>query len=189
LQHSDQTYWFTEVAELHGVYAQINSMENASDESFDAFCDRLMKRAASSNAENLVVDLRLNNGGDNTLDPSLVRRVVASRFNRSGHLFVIIGRLTFSAAVNLTAELELQTRAIFVGEPTAAPANHYGETARFLLPQSGLTVLYSTRFWQGGLADDHRPWIPPSLATPLRAEDDWLGKDPALAAIRHAIGG
>ena len=76
-----------------------------------------------ANIQDLVLDLRYNNGGDNTLNRAIVRRIIQSpSIDRHGRLYVLIGRKTFSAAVNLVSDLEQMTNAIFVGEPTAAPA-------------------------------------------------------------------
>jgi len=47
----------------------------------------------------------------------------ADKVNRTGRLFVLIGRETFSAAMGLSIELERQTKAIFVGEPTGSSLN------------------------------------------------------------------
>jgi hypothetical protein len=95
----------------------------------------------------------------------------------------VIGRLTFSAAVNLAADLERHTETIFVGEPTAAPPNHYGETQRLILPSSGISILYSSLYWQSGRPDDQREWIEPALPAPLSSGDYAANRDPALEAI------
>src|SRR6267143_154269 len=73
-----------------------------------------------------------------------------------GHLFVITGRLTFSAAMNLASRLEHETHATFVGEPTGSRPNHYGEAVTLTLPQRrnkgrfhdslGLTPAFSELF-------------------------------------------
>jgi hypothetical protein len=92
-------------------------------------------------------------------------------------------RLTFSAVVNLAADLEMHTEAIFVASPRRPPANHFDETQRLVLRSSGISILYSSLFWQGGLPDDGRPWIAPSIFTPLSSVDYANNKDPALEAI------
>jgi hypothetical protein len=184
LRHRDATYWLTPVTGTRTVYAQINAMQSDSAFSFAQFCDSLFRAMATVGSDRLILDLRLNNGGDNSLDDEFVRRLIrATAIDRPGHFYVITGRKTFSAAVNLTAELERHTSAILVGEPTAAPANHYGETQRFVLPHSGITVLYSTLYWQSGDPRDARVSIEPSLRTPLRFSDYRTNGDPAVEAI------
>lgn len=53
---------------------------------------------------------------------------MAVKINQRGKLFVIVGRQTFSAAMNGAAEIERHTNAIFVGEPTGSSPNFVGET-------------------------------------------------------------
>jgi hypothetical protein len=184
LQHRDATYWLTPIAGTRTLYAQINAMQSDSAFSFAQFCDSLFRTIATTNADRLILDLRLNNGGDNSLDDEFVHRLIrAPAIDRAGHFYVITGRKTFSAAVNLTAELERHTPALLVGEPTAAPANHYGETQRFVLPHSGITILYSTLYWQSGDPRDARAAIEPSIKTPLHFSDYRNNHDPAVEAI------
>ena len=54
--------------------------------------------------------------------------------DRDGHLFVLIGRRTFSAAMNCASLLELHSKATFVGEPTGSRPNFVGESTYFTLP-------------------------------------------------------
>jgi hypothetical protein len=183
LQRRD-TYWQTPIVGTRTMYAQINAMQSDSAFSFDQFCDSLFRAMRIVGSERLILDLRLNNGGDNSLDDAFVNRLIrATGVDRPDHFYVIIGRKTFSAAVNLTAELERHTSAILVGEPTAAPANHYGETQRFIFPHSGITALYSSLYWQSGDPRDARPSIEPSIAASLRFSDYRHGRDPAVEAI------
>ena len=183
LRHRD-TYWQTPIAGTRTMYAQINAMQSDSAFSFSQFCDSLFRAMKTLNSDRLILDLRLNNGGDNSLDDEFVNRLIrATAIDRPDHFYVIVGRKTFSAAVNLTAELERHTSAILVGEPTAAPANHYGETQRFTFPHSGITALYSSLYWQSGDPRDARSAIEPSIRAPLRFSDYRHNRDPALQAI------
>jgi len=63
---------------------------------------QLFKPSTSIKPQRLVIDMRENGGGDFTLVrehllPGLKQR---SAINRTGHLFVVIGRDTFSAAMS-----------------------------------------------------------------------------------------
>ncbi len=172
------------------MYAQINAVANAGDETMAAFCSRLFATTDSVAAERLVIDLRLNNSGDNTLNRPCVHDLIrATRVNQSGKLFVIIGRLTFSAAMSLAVDIERNSPAIFVGEPTGASPNHFGETRVLKLPRSGITVLHSTLYWQSSDPRDTRPWIAPSIRAELSSDDYRLNRDPALEAISAIIRG
>jgi hypothetical protein len=100
-----------------------------------------------------------------------------------GRLFTIIGRRTFSAAMNCANALEQHTNTLFVGEPTGTSPNHYGDAARIVLPHSGLSVFASTLYWQDSSPQDTRPWIAPHLPVAMTREDYLANRDPALEAI------
>jgi hypothetical protein len=87
--------------------------------------------------------------------------VRCDRVNRDGHLFVIIGRDTFSAAVNTVSLLEQHTQATFVGEPPGSPPSFVGEGTYFTLPYHGNRVTCSSRYWQWGPSVDKRVWVAP----------------------------
>ena len=93
------------------------------------------------------------------------------KVNRPGHLFVLAGRRTFSAAMNGAVDVERNTNALFVGEPTGSSPNFVGEEEPFTLPYSKLRVNISTLAWQSSYPQDRRTWIAPTLYTPLRFGD------------------
>jgi hypothetical protein len=129
-----------------------------------------------------VLDLRHNGGGDGDRNRAIVRALLRSRFDERGRLFVITGRRTFSAAQMLICDLERWTSPIFVGEPSASRANHYGDSALLVLPNQRVTLRVSTLWWQWD-PRDARPWIAVDLAAPLTVDTYRTGRDPALEAI------
>lgn len=166
------------------VYARIRQVRDAgAGESFAEFSSRLVAHADSVGAERLVLDLRGNAGGDNYLNQPLVHALIASaRLNRPGRLMVLVDRGTFSAAVSLAADLERNTRALFVGEPTGAGPNACGDPARVTLPGSGMVVKISTLLWQHSDPRDARRSIAPDVPVFETAADHFAGRDPALEA-------
>lgn len=160
------------------------AVRDAPEESLAALFERLFEAAEHADAQRLVIDIRRNGGGNMALNRPLVEGLIRSeRFNRWGGLFVIAGRQTFSAAMNLAVDLERWTRALFVGEPTGSSPNHYGENVDLTLPVSGLRATVSSLWWQTSLPFDDRPWIAPDLPAYLTAAQFATGHDPALAAI------
>jgi hypothetical protein len=170
---------------LHTVFVRIREIANVpGHERMDAFVARLFAHVDSLGSKRLILDLRGNGGGNNYLDQPLVHALIRRpELDRAGRLFVIVDRGTFSAAVSLAADLERETHARFVGEPTGAAPNSPGDPAHVTLPASGLVVRISTVLWQGSDPRDPRAFIAPQLpAMPTWA--DWIGhRDPALAAI------
>ena len=184
LQNRDKNYWSTYIDSIQLFYFHFSAVQDMDDISFEKFVEQMFKIIDSLPIRKMVIDIRRNNGGDNTLNKPLIHALIRSdKVNQKGKLFVIIGRNTFSAAVNLAADLENHTNAIFVGEPTAAGPNHFGETTVLHLPVSKLLVLYSSLFWQYSSPKDKRNSIEPSIPISLKWHDYKNNLDPCLSAI------
>jgi C-terminal processing protease CtpA/Prc len=102
--------------------------------------------------------------------------------DRQGRLYALIGRSTFSAAVNFATELERDTSVVFVGEPTGGSSNLYADTMPVEVLSLGVAVKISTRYWEKSTPGDPRLAIEPDLPVPLTVEDWLAGRDPVLAA-------
>jgi tetratricopeptide (TPR) repeat protein len=183
LKDRGNMYWFEYVKDRRMLYVQHNGIGNKPDEPVAQFYKRALAVAEASPVEIFVLDLRFNGGGNNTLNRAVVIDLIKSRLNRRGKFFVIIGRETFSAAQNLVNLLERYTEATFVGEPTAAHPNHYGDNRPFVLPNSKLTVRASTLWWQDLDPRDERFWTAPEIAVELSSEDYRKNIDPAMEAV------
>ncbi len=97
----------------------------------------------------LVIDMRDNGGGDNTVGYAEVLKPLEARtaINRKGRLYVHIGAETFSAAMNNAAQFQDETAAILVGETIGEKPNSYQEPRQFRLPNSHLVVRASTLWY------------------------------------------
>ncbi len=182
LKDQRNKFWFEYLPDEKAVYAQINQVGDKDTESLEAFSDRLFDFVDSRPVDRLVLDLRLNRGGNGTLLRPLLRRVVKSKVDRPGHLFALIGRGTWSAAQFLVNFLEKYTDVVFVGEPTGSKGNTYGDSRKITLPNSGLTVRVSVYHWQDWHPLDARPWTAPRVTAELSSEDYRSNADPALKA-------
>ncbi|WP_425237249.1 TPR end-of-group domain-containing protein [Ulvibacterium sp.] len=181
----ENQYWYEYLTDRKIVYFQFNQVQNKPEQSLADFVKELVQFINKNEVKALVLDIRLNNGGNSFLNRSLIHEIIRNKkINTHGKLFTIIGRRTFSAAMNLTSDLEKNTATLFVGEPTGSSPNFYGEDNEFTLPNSGLTGSISSRYWQGGYtSDDTRTWIAPHLAASLSLENYRNNEDPALEAI------
>lgn len=184
LKNASTPYWFEYLPESKTVYMQFAMVRDRDDEHFPQFCARMFEFIEKNGAERLVIDLRLNRGGNGAMIQPLIHGIIRSdRVNRPGHLFTITGRRTFSAAQILVAALEEHTQTLFVGEPTGSKPNHYGESTVLQLPRSGALVFFSSLYWQNSDPRDKRLWVPPHVVTPLTFADYVANRDPALSAI------
>jgi hypothetical protein len=168
---------------------QYNAVTDQKEESFDQFSRRMMAFVDANQIENLAIDLRYNGGGNGVLNRALIRELVRSNsINRRGHLFVILGRNTFSAAMTAATELEHFTECLFVGEPSCSSPNARGQASPIALPCSGLHLSCASLYYQGALlSSDRRPWIAPDIVAELSSADEANNRDPALTAILAEI--
>ena len=180
-------FWYERLPELNAVYLHINSVRDGDRETFADFTTRFFAMLDETKPERLIIDIRMNKGGNTTLEWPFLYKLIASPLNQRGRLFVIIGRRTWSAAQNFATYLDFHTTAIFVGEPTGSSPNFTGESVEFRLPWSGTRVNISDLNWQSGWPWDRRPWIPPDLYAPPTWEAYRTGGDVALEAIIREI--
>jgi hypothetical protein len=150
--------------------------------STDADARKLARLAKRRKVRRVIVDVRLNPGGDNHTYTPLLRALRAKSVNRRGRLVVLISRSTFSAAQNFITELERRTRVTFVGETSGGSPNLYGDTQAVDLPSAGVRVNVAGIYWQKSFAADARVAIEPKLSVPLSSRAFFRGKDPVLAA-------
>lgn len=166
------------------LYVQVNTMQDGRGEKIADFARGLRQRIARSRA--LVLDLRLNNGGDASKADELLRTVIAADTHGTP-IAVLTSRMTFSAAQTFASRIDQWTQAIFVGQPTGSRPNHYGNERKFELPNSGLRGTISSGWNQPVTSRDERATIAPDIAVPLRASDYFAGKDPALEEALKAV--
>ena len=185
LQHSDKHYWHQYLGGGKTLYLQFNEVgDDPKGEPIARYFPSLFREADDKGVSRVILDLRLNGGGDNTLLRPIWHALLKSKnLNAKGNLFVLIGPKTFSAAVTLVAELELNTNATFVGEPTGECPNQWGDPTDLRLPNSGIVIQLSTLWWQPEDPRDDRSFIKPSVPAPLTFADYAANTDPAMIAI------
>ena len=150
----------------------------------------LFREIKQRNANELVIDLRQNGGGDyqqglNYLvdpirDPSVL--------NRKGHLSALIGVNTFSAAMSNATQFRARTEAILVGEPIGETPNSYQEAREMRLPNSQLVVRYWTKYYRFLKTGENI--VRPDQEVITSWDDYRAGRDPVLDwALSHGRSG
>jgi hypothetical protein len=177
LAGSAKSMWARKVASGRAVYVGYNTVV-APSAGFVRSLERLVR---ARGVRRVVVDVRLNGGGDNTTYGSLTALFRSPVVNRRGKLYVLIGRATFSAAANFAAELDRDTRATFVGEPTGGGVETYGDTFPVLLPTVGWNVYIAARHHHRKRnASDKRLAIAPDVRVVVTSKQHFAGIDPVL---------
>ena len=174
-QKPDEDFWYTYLPESHTVYCSFRGYKDLGQHSKGLF--DLIKQ---QHPDKLVIDMRMNGGGDYNVG---LRHLVhpirdLAEINRKGHLFVLIGSNTFSAAMSNSAHFRYQTNAILVGQQIGEKPNSYQEAREMKLPNSHWTVRYSVRFYK--FVDNGENLIRPDQEIIPSWEDYKSGRDPVL---------
>ncbi len=140
---------------------------------------RLLALARKPGVRRVIVDVRLNHGGDNTTYRPLLAVLAKADVQRK--LVVLTGRSTFSAAGNFVADVDRTTSARFVGEPAGGAPSQWGDSIAIMLERTGLTVHVATVYWEFGPPGDRRKETPVDVRLEPTAADFFAGRDPVLA--------
>lgn len=179
----DRIYYYQHLPEHKTLYVRHSQIQD-DEETIPVFYQRVFDFIEANDVERLILDVRLNGGGNNYKNKAIIQQILKSeRINRPGHLFVILGRRTFSACQNLVNELHNYTEAIFVGEPTAENINFYGDNQYVELPNSKLPVFLSFAWWQDKPQWENQDWLAPHIAVDLSFADYQANRDPVLETI------
>ena len=174
-QKPAEPFWFTYLADSQTTYVNFRSYDSLGEHAraMFAFID-------SNPTKRLVIDLRQNGGGDFFEGRKHLIRPLKERaaINQKGHLFVIIGRRTFSAAMVNAIDFRKETNAILVGEPIGERPNSYSENDEMTLPNSRLVVSYSTRYYK--FLDEDVPAVMPDKRIDPNWTDFKAGRDPVM---------
>ncbi|MFK7748098.1 MAG: hypothetical protein AB8B65_06895 [Kordia sp.] len=183
LKHLDKIYFSEYLAKEKVLYVRHSQIGNAPEETTEEFYNRIFNFIDTNDVEKLVVDVRLNGGGNNYLNKSIITGILETKkINKIGRLYVIIGRRTFSACQNLVNELDNYTNAIFVGEPTAENVNFWGDARPETLPNSSIPVFLSYAWWQDKPAWENAEWLAPHIPATMSYEEYASNQDPILTA-------
>ena len=184
LKHLDRIYYYEYLPESKTVYIRHSQIQDDSTQAIPEFYEEVFQFVEAHEVDRLVLDVRLNGGGNNYKNKPIVTGIIRTgKINQPGKFFVILGRRTYSACQNLVNELHNYTNAIFVGEPTAENINFYGDNRRVELPNSKIEARLSFAWWQDKPQWENGPWLPPHLAVNMTFADYRDNVDPSLNAI------
>jgi C-terminal processing protease CtpA/Prc len=146
MRNRRMNYWFEYLSDSKIVYIAYNSCRDMEEKPFEDFTKEIFQCIKNKEVDKVVLDMRNNGGGSDGVLNSL-RYEIKNRYeiNHKDKLFVIVGRNTFSSALINSVQLREETNATFVGEPTSGKPNHFGAVRGFKLPNSKISVTYSTK--------------------------------------------
>jgi hypothetical protein len=179
LSDQTKTLWWRYLADSRTLFVQYNEVRRG----ITSLTEEIVARAKRGDVDRVVLDLRNNTGGDNTTFGPIELAMHDPAIDRPGRLFVISGRITFSAAANFATDLERETGAIFAGEAMGGSPNLYGDARPIALPYGPHSLFMATRYWERSTPDDARITIEPAVRADLSSADYFAGRDPVLEAI------
>ncbi|MGL4606243.1 MAG: hypothetical protein ACRCU3_02150 [Eubacteriaceae bacterium] len=179
MENPNAYYWsYGEDDWLYVSYRHCKDMEHykVSD-----FCGDLIETLTTQKGhKKLILDFRNNIGGNSQLFLPFLKWVSE---DYSGKLYVIVGRDTFSSGLLNVYYLKLKNKGVFVGEPTGGKPNCFGEVKVFSLTHSGLSIRYSTQYYQV-IEDDHLKSFYPEIIFKRTFKDYLKGRDCCLEWIK-----
>lgn len=181
-QNSDLNYWYKYLEEAKAVYFKYNScIEDEDIGTIKDMTDEIFNLIDSGKADKLIIDVRNNSGGSDGYLNELIEGIKARNINNPDKLFVIIGRETFSSAIIEAARLDEETNATLVVEMTSGKPNHYGSVGNFKLPNSKISIRYSTKYIN--IFKNQGNSLMPDVLKEVSIDDYINKKDPALDYI------
>ncbi|HEY0111815.1 MAG TPA: hypothetical protein VGB59_01550 [Allosphingosinicella sp.] len=186
LRSPEVLHWMEDLPD-GSLYVQVNRIRDAEGKTLDAFGAEVLQRLNSRTTDSAILDLRLNIGGDSYKYRELLRAFIAWDMQPNTQLYVISGRATQSATVNLISELDRLTDAIIAGEPFEGKPSAPGDAVQIVLPYSKRGGGISSTTWGLTGVMDSRVWIAPTLPVTLSSADYFANRDPVLAAIQEHI--
>jgi hypothetical protein len=187
-------------ADLDAFHFQLRINKSFYDQRIEKFFADTRATLKQARPQHVIVDLRLDGGGDlnTTRDflqalPSLV----------PGRIFVLTSGRTFSAGIASAGYLKqaAPSRVTIIGEPIGDHLEFWAEGGLIALPASKAYVLPATerhnyitgcpeKDCHNSIRDEpiRVTSLEPDIAAPLTYADYRAGRDPALEAVRKALG-
>lgn len=182
MQKANLNYWYKYLDSNRTLYFKFNKcQEDNNTERLEVFTNELIKFMNTHTIDKFIIDIRDNSGGSDKYINPFINWLDNNKINNKNNLFVIVGRNTFSSAVLNAVMLKNKTHATFVGEPTSGKPNHYGSVQSFILPNSKISIQYSTQFNKSS-EEDSNTFIPDKTIE-ISIKDYVNKKDPILDYI------
>ena len=163
---------------------EINLIEPTPDTNFKVLANQIDSVLSNNLCDLLVIDLRNNTGGNNTLFKPLIQVLQRHDFiNQDDRLFFFTSRTTFSAGINFLDALRQGTNGTVIGKVPGAGANHFGDARTVRLPHSGVFFFLSTKEWHSLDPTTSGNHIKPDIAVRYTFEDYTAKRDPWFEAI------
>ena len=180
-----------------GVYIGLSHNADTDESPIAQFLDSALARVRGARPAYVVLDMRLNGGGDYTTTYAFARALPQAA--AGAPIYVLTSSWTFSAAITTVAALKDEggRQVIIVGEPVGDRLDFWAEGGAFELPNTFLEAYYASgrHVYDGPCRDlDQCFWLnyrypvrvrslAPDIAAPLTFDAYRQRRDPAMEAV------
>ena len=147
LSNRKDSYWYHWLAKEGVMYVHISRLNNQKGtSSIKKFTSTLFEEVDQKRPFKLIIDVRLNNGGNYNLSRPIVEAIKEREWlNQKGKLWMITGRRTFSAASAMAIFLIKETEVTLIGESGRTHPNQADNNEYMSLPYSDYLIEYTTK--------------------------------------------
>jgi hypothetical protein len=200
LQAPDQPFRMRDAPEIDAFVIEMRQNNSSQDTDIAEFMIDSYDAARASGRRNIVLDLRMNGGGDLNTTRAWVRRLPRQA---PGRIFVLTSPWTFSAAISTLGYLKQSApdRVTIVGEMVGDRLDFHSEGDVFELPHSGAAILNATERhdYRTGCREIENchaavvrhpiavDTLAPDISAPWTIEAYRAGRDPAMEAVAAAL--
>ncbi len=200
LQEPDRLFRMRDAPEMDAFVIEVRQNYGTDDQNIIDFMFDALEAARHSGRENLVLDMRMNGGGDLNITRDW-SRILPYAVN--GRTFVLTSPWTFSAAISTVGYMKQQgrDRVVIVGEEVGDRLDFFAEGDVVTLPSSGARILNATerhdyRTGCRNIENCHGSVVrntisveslAPDIVAPWTIEAYRAGRDPAMEAVAVAI--
>ena len=196
----DQVFRMRDAPEIDAFVIELRQNNSSDDVDIAEFMLDSLEAARTSGRRNIVLDMRMNGGGNLNTTRAWVRRLPRVA---PGRVFVLTSPFTFSAAISTIGYLKQAApdRVTIVGEMIGDRLDFHAEGDVVTLPYAGGAILYATErhdYVTGcrNIENCHGSVVrnpiavqslAPDIAAPWTIEAYRAGRDPAMEAIAAVL--
>jgi hypothetical protein len=194
---SSRKLFVTAPLDLDGFYVGISFNADGDEEKIGPFLRDAEQQIRSRKPRYVVVDMRMNGGGDYTTTYDFGSRL--PEMASAARIYVLTSNYTFSAAITTTGFIKQagKDRVTIVGEPVGDRLAFWAEGGRFFLPNVQVGVSYAAGmhdyehpclnvlacFWLNYLYPVQVATLKPDIDAPLTFAAYRALRDPGLEAV------
>ncbi|MGH7339976.1 MAG: hypothetical protein ACREKH_05745, partial [Candidatus Rokuibacteriota bacterium] len=199
-QEPDGAFRWRDAPDLDALVIELRQSVDRGGQSIGAFLGDMRRRIREGHPRHLVLDMRMNGGGDLTRTREFMQDLPGLI---PGRIFALTSPWTFSAAISSVGYLEQAApdRVVIVGEPVGDRLQFWAEGEVVELPHCHAVILYATErhdYLTGcrPFNDCHAhvqlhpiavPTLEPDITAPWTIDAYRAGRDPAMEAVAAAL--